>query len=314
MNPSPPSNAWPQPQSVAAWYQQFAHPPRRILVGTIQLQQVELLLQHSTREPLGPIPLNILRCVQLRGGFRIKEIAERMQLSESFVRSMVDALRRTGDVDESPEGIVRLTQTGQESLTHGTPRTDRRRQLFDFRNGHYLGENSTRLLPGPSEPSDFDGTKALRQAKPDCPIAEPNSHDWMTIPYHRVTVKPMLLCENDMEIRACFVDWRQLTGTIERTMLFAKEDAATIFPELDVTDGALQECWHGWAASRRIPLEEYGETRLTLDCHDLRVEPTPQLSLWLREHRADAYNRETWLWLGTGELRQPVRLDLKPTP
>ena len=312
MNPSPSANTWPQPQTVAAWYQPFPTPPCRILVGTIQLQQVELLLQHSHREPLGPIPLNMARCLELRDGFTVRELAEQMQLADRLVRSTLDAMRRQGDVTETPNGVIRLTDAGRDAIEHGTVRTDRHRQTFEFRNGRYLGENASRLVPGPSEPSDFDGTEALRQARPELHIVAPNVHDWMSVPLYRVVAKPIVLTEDD-DVRICFVDWRHAPGPIGRTTMMAKEHANALFPELSVSESALRECWTAWAASRRVPLDGYAESRLTLDCHELRVEPEPKLSAWLAEHRADAYSRETWLWLGDGELRQPVRLDLKAT-
>ena len=121
----------------------------------------------------------------------------------------------------------------------------------------------------------------------------------------------MLLAVNVETVQACFVDWRQSSSKVTRTIEIDIAQAKTVFPELEVSPSEFKQCWDDWARARRIPIEDYPEVALALDCQNLQVEPDPKLSAWLREHRTDVYERETWLWLGEGELRQPVRLALK---
>ena len=146
MNPSPLSNAWPQPQSVAHWFQHSSPVSCRTLVGTIRLQQVELLLHDSTLEPSGPIVGNLLACLELRESFTIEELANRMRLSKRLIRSTVDFLRRQSQVEELSNGMIRLTAAGKATSHQGSPSHTRHRRLFELRNGHYLAESADRLV------------------------------------------------------------------------------------------------------------------------------------------------------------------------
>lgn len=336
--PSPPG-----PRIAAGLWPRFAPlSPAAVVAGVVPILRVEVLVEAAGRRPLDPLARAVLTALPLADPPTAAGVDRLLSVGEERAEAALAEAGRMGWVEPSP-GMrfgVRVSAAGRDALEHGHPADPLARRRFAFRGDHFLplpdpGPLSFDGAPGsPSSRGPLRGLPLVQTAfgRPDgwkrdagfplggeviAPTAgAPGNVRWQAVPLESEGPLGLVAVavSNGGSVRAFgFVPAADWSLPAEPSFALAGEAARAAFPEVfaDPSDADLRAAWLGWAKFRGVPPDDLAACAVALDRHRLVVRAPDRLVGWLRAHRADVLACDTWVWVGTGQLRRPAVIDVR---
>lgn len=327
----------PGPRTAAGlWSCVAAHSPSAVVAGIVPIHRVEVLVEVDRRAPLDPFTRTLLTAIPLADPPTAIGLDRLLFLGEERVDAALTDACRIGWVESTGGGRVRVSAEGRDALDRGRPVRPFARRRFAFRNGQYvpLPDSGPILFGAPGSRSSVapHGLPLVRSACgqtlewkhaagfPEVgSVVEPSGHledelRWQTIPVEDEELLGLVVMTDTASARVLgfvpAVDW---SLSADPTFTLAGDPGRAAFPEVFTgpSDADCQAAWLGWAKFRGVPPDDLTSCGVALHRDRLDVRAPARLIDWLRAHRADVLAGDTWVWVGTGQLRRPAVIDVR---
>jgi hypothetical protein len=304
----------PAPRLLSQWWNQFK--PQQILVGTVTVLRIEALVAR----PSPRIPSALIKALLDARSHAPQATANGLDeiLGLGLVRTqlLLRQAEEAGWLGPDAASLKTWNYERQRFSIRGTgllPLPDPGHFEWDTPSKDYRVADASwetlqqNLNEEPLWRTVLNLEDELRLVEPRKPAA--NLDVGLTIPWERCESMPVVLVEAE-EVHGYFV--RSLDWSLNQQPDFSLNSklAARTFPELHgkIDEFDLHNVWQSWAKSRLIPLQELDQTQLHYENGEIFVTPAAVLREWLQANRADVFNSEIWLWVGSGELKRSARL------